>query len=796
MRVCQLFLGSMVTVLAASSMAAQTPVLGEIETPYPALKSHVRIAGQTFPSGVAAYGPAGTPLTLSGSGFGASGIVQFTPYTNGVAGTPVQASVATWNSTVLFVTVPTGATSGLVTVSTGGQASNGLPFVVTPGQYAGSCPASPPNSQLEVVTASLGDGMAGQAYSATLVAAGGTQAYSWAITGGSLPGGLSLNASTGVISGTPSGAAGPMDLTVQVADSSSPQEIATAVLSLTIASAGNPEAVYSYSIPSSGGYDSASNILSYTDSVTGTWSMTNGYDDLNRLTAASATAGPYQGMQVNWSYDSFGNRTSENFSGTLTAQYPPPIPASSTAAYNANNQIQSANPGPAPSYDAAGNVSQDNQNQYLYDADGQICAIKNLLTGQMVGYLYDAEGTRIAKGNITNWSAGCDTTQNGFTVTVSYILTQGNEQLTELTWSGGTAQWASTNVFADGQVAASYSADPSGDTVGILNFYLTDWLGTRRAMTDYAGNIQETCDSLPYGNGENCYPSPTERLFTQHERDAETGGTNGNDYFGARYYASSAGRFLSPDWDADPNSVPYATFADPQSLNLYSYVLNNPFTRMDRTGHLTAGNIAQNQVQEFFCSFSADFCNYAYDVFMQSPKKPSQTEAPELAFGEAQEVAQAEAAQQQNGQAVATVYNETGGLRPDASSDPNSAQNLQTARKNVAHVYKNTHGRGFQSLRHLTARARAALRGGDPDAVAAYDSSRSAVNAAYHDRTDPTGGANHIYLYDLSPNSSQHVPSWVTNGNPTTVEGPFINAAGGGDVRAGDLVLILTIKDQ
>ena len=68
---------------------------------------------------------------------------------------------------------------------------------------------------------------------------------------------------------------------------------------------------------------------------------------------------------------------------------------------------------------------------------------------------------------------------------------------------------------------------------------------------------------------------------TGKERDAESG----NDYFGARYYASTMGRFLSPDWAAKEEPVPYATFDDPQSLNLYSYVRNNPLSRADADGH-------------------------------------------------------------------------------------------------------------------------------------------------------------------------------------------------------------------
>ena len=69
--------------------------------------------------------------------------------------------------------------------------------------------------------------------------------------------------------------------------------------------------------------------------------------------------------------------------------------------------------------------------------------------------------------------------------------------------------------------------------------------------------------------------------FTGKERDSESG----NDYFGARYYASTMGRFLTADWAAKPTAVPYATFGDPQSLNLYAYVRNNPLSGIDADGH-------------------------------------------------------------------------------------------------------------------------------------------------------------------------------------------------------------------
>jgi len=61
--------------------------------------------------------------------------------------------------------------------------------------------------------------------------------------------------------------------------------------------------------------------------------------------------------------------------------------------------------------------------------------------------------------------------------------------------------------------------------------------------------------------------------FTGKERDAESG----HDYFNARYFGSSMGRFLSPD----PLG---GSLANPQTLNRYAYVANNPLTNTDPTG--------------------------------------------------------------------------------------------------------------------------------------------------------------------------------------------------------------------
>jgi type II secretory pathway pseudopilin PulG len=85
-----------------------------------------------------------------------------------------------------------------------------------------------------ITTEFLAYGTVSQSYpSTTLSATGGKPSYTWAVTSGSLPTGLSLNGTTGVISGTPT-AAGTYSFTVTVTDSGSPARTASKTLSIAI----------------------------------------------------------------------------------------------------------------------------------------------------------------------------------------------------------------------------------------------------------------------------------------------------------------------------------------------------------------------------------------------------------------------------------------------------------------------------------------------------------------------------------------------------------------------------------
>ena len=94
-------------------------------------------------------------------------------------------------------------------------------------------------SALGITGSSLGSGQVGTNYSASLSASGGTPSYTWSITSGALPAGLTLAATTGIISGKPT-SSGTSNFAVAVADSSVPSQVQTVTTFLTITQAPIP----------------------------------------------------------------------------------------------------------------------------------------------------------------------------------------------------------------------------------------------------------------------------------------------------------------------------------------------------------------------------------------------------------------------------------------------------------------------------------------------------------------------------------------------------------------------------
>ena len=508
--------------------------------------------------------------------------------------------------------------------------------------------------------------------------------------------------------------------------------------------------IYSYQVPS-GGYAPNGNILKHVDSVMGTWNFT--YDAVDRLMSATAGAGapsPFAGLFGCWSYDSYGNRTLEAFSTAAPASCGQGANAQYTVTTpTANNRVSGFQ------YDASGNVTYDGQNSYLYDAEGRLCAYAFPIAGGGTGYyqfLYDAEGARVAKGSLTSWPSSCQapTAANGFALYSQYLLDLGGEPVTQLDGSGNANY---SNVFVGGQALATYVfAGAQG-----LHFNLTDPLGTKRAQVSATGAVELNCLSLPYGNdigntgATDCVGSGADdnkMHFTGKIRDTNSG----LDYFGARYYSSAMGRFMSPDWSAKVVPVPYAKLDNPQSLNLYAYVMNNPLVRIDPDGHGCNGWGCLDGQQQ-------------------------QTEAAKL-------LNMTEQQQGQVHQAANVVYHETGGLTTTNAPGAGSAQDLHNARVDEATVYYH-HPKAFD-LKHDLVPVTA-----NDQKTASWKDGLSAATEAFG-RPDI---GQHAIMYD--PGSNYPHTTWMkaAYGIPDHVYGAFLNVAGGGDVPKGAMVDVLIMND-
>ncbi|MGH9615913.1 MAG: RHS repeat-associated core domain-containing protein, partial [Acidobacteriaceae bacterium] len=255
---------------------------------------------------------------------------------------------------------------------------------------------------------------------------------------------------------------------------------------------------------------------------------------------------------MTWAYDGWGDRSSQRISeGSL--EWP-----QDAYSFSANNQIEQ------DSYDAAGNETYDGFHTYAYDDEGRIAAVDGGGTAQ---YVYDADGLRVHK--------------TGGEGPEDFVYDLGGRAVA--TYSSTNGGWVRGEIYAGAMHVGTYGNSTT-------YFSSTDWQGTERVRSDVNGNSVESCSDLAFGDDQNCTGSdPSPLHLTGKMRDTETG----LDYFGARYYASNAGRWMLPDWSAVPEPVPYADLSNPQTLNLYTYVGNNPINGIDADGHSSDGNNGQ-----------------------------------------------------------------------------------------------------------------------------------------------------------------------------------------------------------
>jgi RHS repeat-associated protein len=277
------------------------------------------------------------------------------------------------------------------------------------------------------------------------------------------------------------------------------------------------------------------------------------YDPLNRLLDSQEVSGDSASWQSSgylwqqrFTFDQYGNRQVDT--GNTTAAFIGPNPSIDPL----NNRI-SPRTGESYEYDAVGNLTKGQGGETLtYNAENKL--VQYAGGASQIGgadYVYDGEGRRIKK-----------------------------------------VRPSETTIFVynySGRLVAEYSsATPQNNGTSYLT---TDAIGTPRIITRADGSVRARHDYLPFGEelfantggrttgqGYDLSYAPadnTRQKFTGKQRDVESK----LDYFGERYYASHHGRFTS----ADPLGGS-AKRAAPQSLNRYTYVLNNPLRFVDPYG--------------------------------------------------------------------------------------------------------------------------------------------------------------------------------------------------------------------
>jgi len=90
--------------------------------------------------------------------------------------------------------------------------------------------------------------------------------------------------------------------------------------------------------------------------------------------------------------------------------------------------------------------------------------------------------------------------------------------------------------------------------INTTTYYHSDQIGSSRLLTNGQGYPVWQGTFLPFGEEYNSQITTNHYKFSGKERDSESN----LDYFGARYYASGMGRFITPDWPPAATPIPYA----------------------------------------------------------------------------------------------------------------------------------------------------------------------------------------------------------------------------------------------
>jgi RHS repeat-associated protein len=316
------------------------------------------------------------------------------------------------------------------------------------------------------------------------------------------------------------------------------------------------------------------------------------YDGLNRLALAvenpvgtpSTTNPVCTGVAgTSWcqqyGYDIYGNNTmaSANLGGIVAPTGFDPatnriVPNGGTSGWN---------------YDLAGDINRDAAGvTYAFDADGRMAAAcpnqsnPALCTNQwasgQIGYTYDGNGARVQMTRVDG-------------TTTTFVYDAAGRLAADF---GGAVASGTQYLFADTLGSTRMVITSTKTSAGTSTCVTSrlDYLPFGYEVPGSVGlrqNVTEACagQSLSTYSDDPVF----RQKFTGKERDAETG----LDYFGARYMSSAQGRFASADplpwvhWQngSKEDRERFEQFiANPQNMNVYVYVRNDPLSSVDPDG--------------------------------------------------------------------------------------------------------------------------------------------------------------------------------------------------------------------
>nr|MBA4405242.1 hypothetical protein [Nanoarchaeum sp.] len=199
------------------------------------------------------------------------------------------------------------------------------------------------------------------------------------------------------------------------------------------------------------------------------------------------------------------------------------------------------------SYDPNGNLISDPDYQYVYNSFNNLVQVKSLTGSLISSYTYDQDGNRIMK-NVSG--------------EVTYYPIDGLVRVSNSSGNYDTVYYYHNNVL----VAENET------WLNKLKFFHPDHLGSTTLVTNSSGDKVENTDYYPFG--AEITESNERFTYTGKEKDEESD----LQYYGARYYNSNVGLFTQPD-------LIIPDVYNPQSLNHYAYVLNNPYKYVDEGGN-------------------------------------------------------------------------------------------------------------------------------------------------------------------------------------------------------------------